>query len=225
MKLFVTELFLVFCIGFVYNYNIILKGAVIMKKLITAILISTFIILSLCSFTPVKSVEAKQENVETVSFDKNKVLEKRFLNMLNHNFVYNDDFYNDEALLNASALALLNHIDGSFISEAYLKDYVFNMYGKIYDNFDGINESMPQKDGGFYVIPRGYDLYEHSNAVITANEDGSYTVVTDVIIDYHFGEKVEAVSTTIFLPSEESQFGFNILFSELSYPLEYAMAI
>ena len=196
-----------------------------MKKLISAFLICSVMILSLCSFAPVKSVEVKEEKTEVVAVDTNKVLEKRFLNMLNHSFVYNDDFYNDEALLNASALALLNLANDGFIDEAYLKDYVFNMYGKIYDDFDGINEDMPQKDGAFYVIPRGYDLYEHSNAVITANEDGSYTVVTDVIIDYHFGEKVEAVSTTIFLPSEESQFGFNILFSDLAYPLEYAMAL
>lgn len=193
-----------------------------MKKLITAVLICSIVVMSLCSFAPLKSVEVKEE---TVAVDMTKVLEKRFLNMLNHSFVYGEDFYDDEALLNASALALLDLANDGFIEEAYLKDYVFNMYGKIYDNFDGINEGMPEKDGGFYVIPRGYDLYEHSIVSVTANEDGSYTVVTNVIIDYHFGEKVEAVGTTFFLPNEESQFGFNILYSDLAYPLEYAMAI
>ncbi len=193
-----------------------------MKKLITAVLICSIVVMSLCSFAPLKSVEVKEE---TVAVDMTKVLEKRFLNMLNHSFVYGEDFYDDEALLNAAALALLDLANDGFIEEAYLKDYVFNMYGKIYDNFDGINEGMPEKDGGFYVIPRGYDLYEHSIVSVTANEDGSYTVVTNVIIDYHFGEKVEAVGTTFFLPNEESQFGFNILYSDLSYPLEYAMAI
>lgn len=193
-----------------------------MKKLITAVLICSMILMSLCSFVPVKSVEAKEE---TVVVDATKVLEKRFLNMLNHNFVYGEDFYDDEALLNASALALLSLAKDGFIDEAYLKDYVFNMYGKIYDNFDGINNDMPKQDGGFYVIPRGYDLYEHTIDSIIANEDGSYTVITNVIIDYHFGEKVEAIGTTFFLPSEESQFGFNILYSDLAYPLEYAMAI
>lgn len=193
-----------------------------MKKLITAVLICSIILLSLCSFAPVKSVPVENE-ISTV--DTEKVLEKRFLNMLNHNFVYGDDFYDDEALLNASALALLSLVEDGFIEEAYLKDYVFNMYGKIYDDFDGINQDMPKQDGGFYIIPRGYDLYEHSLVSVTENEDGSYTVITNVVIDYHFGEKVEAVGTTFFLPSEESQFGFNILYSDLSYPLEYAMAV
>lgn len=193
-----------------------------MKKLITAVLICSIVLLSLCSFAPVKSVEIKNE---AVTVDMDKVLEKRFLNMLNHSFVYGEDFYDDEALLNASALALLDLNEDGFIAENYLKDYVFNMYGKIYDNFDGINKDMPKQDGGFYVIPRGYDIYEHTIDSIIANEDGSYTVITNVIIDYHFGEKVEAVGTTFFLPNEESQFGFNILYSDLAYPLEYAMAL
>ena len=193
-----------------------------MKKLITAVLICSIILLSLCSFAPVKSVEVKGE---AVTVDMNKVLEKRFLNMLNHSFVYGEDFYDDEALLNSSALALLDLADNGFVAENYLKDYVFNMYGKIYNDFDGINDDMPKQDGGFYVIPRGYDLYEHTIDSVIANEDGSYTVITNVIIDYHFGEKVEAVGTTFFLPSEESEFGFIILYSDLAYPLEYAMAV
>ena len=196
-----------------------------MKKLITAVLICSIIVVSFCSFAPLKSVKATNVNQETVVVDNSKVLEKRFLNMLNHSFVYNEDFYDDDALLNASALALLELANDGFVDEIYLKDYVYNMYGKIYSDFDDINKGMPEKDGGFYIIPRGYDIYEHSIASVTENEDGSYTVVTNVIIDYHFGEKVEAVGTTYFLPSEDSQFGFIILYSDVAYPLEYAMAI
>lgn len=193
-----------------------------MKKVISAVLLCTVVLLSLCSFAPVKTV-AKEPVAST--FDQSKVLETRFLNMLNHSFVYNEAFYNDEELLNAASLALLDLEDNGFVSESYLKDYVFNMYGKIYDDFSDINAAAPKADGLFYIIPRGYDLYEHSMLSVTANEDGSYTVMTSVIIDYHFGEKVEAVCTTFFLPNEESQFGFNILYSDLAYPLEYAMAL
>lgn len=193
-----------------------------MKKIISAVLLCAIVLLSLCSFAPVKTV-ADASAVSTV--DHNKVLEARFLNMLNHNFVYNQDFYDDEALLNNSALALLDLANGGFVEESYLKDYVFNMYGRIYDDFSDINADMPKEDGNFYIIPRGYDLYEHNIVSVTENEDGSYTVVTSVIIDYHFGEKVEAVGTTLFLPNEESQFGYNILYSDLAYPFEYAMLL
>ena len=179
-----------------------------MKKIVTAVLLCSIVLLSFCSFAPVKSVEVKND---AVTVDVSKVLEKRFLNMLNHNFVYNEAFYDDEALLNDSAIALLNLAENGFVKEVYLKDYVFNMYGKIYDDFAAYNESLPKAEGCFYIIPRGYDLYEHSMVSVTENEDGSFTVMTSVIIDYHFGEKVEAVCTTLFLPNEESQFGFNIL--------------
>ncbi len=190
------------------------------KKVLASVLLITVVLLSFCSFAPVKA-----DVTETEVMDNEKVLESRFLNMLNHNFVYSEAFYNDEDLVNDSALALLDLVNDGFVEEAYLKDYIFNMYGKIYDDFSEYNAQAPKKDGYFYIIPRGYDLYEHTIASVTENEDGSYLVITNVIIDYHFGEKVEAVSTTLFLPNEESQFGFNILFSDLAYPLEFAMAL
>ncbi len=193
-----------------------------MKKIIIAVLLCSIMLLSLCSFTPVKPVV--QASVASTP-DASKVLEARFLNMLNHNFVYNEMFYDDEKLLNESSLALLHLAKDGLVEEIYLKDYVFNMYGKIYDDFSNINEFAPKYDGYFYVIPRGYDLYEHEIVSVTDNKDGSYTVESKVIIDYHFGEKVEAVSTTYFLENELSAFGYNIVFSSLNYPLEYAMAL
>ncbi len=193
-----------------------------MKKIITAVLVCSIVLLSLCSFAPVKSVEA---NNEVVTVDTAKVLEARFLNMLNHNFVYGEAFHNDEDLVNDSALALLDLANDGFIEEAYLKDYIFNMYGKIYDDFSAYNPLAPKQDGLFYIIPRGYDLYEHKIASVIDNQDGSYTVISEVVIDYHFGEKVNAFSTTFFIENEESPFGFNILYSDLAYPLEFAMAL
>ncbi len=193
-----------------------------MKKFITAVLVCSIVLLSLCSFTPVKSVEAKQE-VSTV--DATKVLEKRFLNMLNHNFVYGEAFHNDEDFVNDAALALLDHVNDGFLDAAYLKDYIFNMYGKIYDDFSEYNPYAPKEDGLFYIIPRGYDLYEHKITSVIDNEDGSYTVISEAVIDYHFGEKVNVIGTTYFIENEESPFGFNILYSDLAYPLEFASAV
>lgn len=190
-----------------------------MKKFITAVLVCSIVLLSLCSFTPVKSVEA---NNDVVAFDEAKVLQARFSNMLNHNFVYGEVFHNDEALVNDSALALLHLANDGFVEEAQLKDYIFDMYGKIYDDFSEYNPNAPKADGLFYIIPRGYDLYEHKITSVIDYLDGSYTVISDVVIDYHFGEKVNAISTTFFIENEESPFGFNILYSDLAYPLEFA---
>jgi hypothetical protein len=193
-----------------------------MRKIISAILLCSIVLLSLCSFTPIKTVEAQQQ---ASVVDQSKVLEKRFLNMLNHNFVYGEAFHNEEDFVNDAALALLDHVNDGFLDEAYLKDYIFNMYGKKFDDFSEYNSLAPKADGYFYIIPRGYDLYEHKIASVIDNEDGSYTVISEVVIDYHFGEKVNAFSTTFFIENEESPFGFNILYSDLAYPLDFAMAL
>ena len=124
--------------------------------------------------------------------------------MLNHNFVYGEAFHNEEDFVNDAALALLDHVNDGFLDEAYLKDYIFNMYGKKFDDFSEYNSLAPKADGYFYIIPRGYDLYEHKIASVIDNEDGSYTVITEVVIDYHFGEKVNAFSTTFFIENEDS---------------------
>ncbi len=182
-----------------------------LRKLIASVLLCGVILLSLCSFVPVK--EEKQS--APVSVSKTEVLKSRFLNMLNHSFVYDEAMYDDEALLNASALALLDVAQDGFVAEAYLKDYVFNMYGKIYDSLTDYNDGYPKTDGMFYIIPRGYDLYSHTILDVTKNDDGSYTVITEVLIDYHFGETETAVCETLFIENVESQFGYNILYSEI----------
>lgn len=189
------------------------------KKVLASVLLITVVLLSFCSFAPVKA-----DVTETEVMDNEKVLESRFLNMLNHNFVYSEAFYNDEDLVNDSALALLDLVNDGFVEEAYLKDYIFNMYGKIYDTFDEYNKDLPKADGKFFVIARGYDIYNHSILNVTENEDGSFTVKTEVVIDYHFGETETAVCETLFIKNELSQFGFNILYSDILTATNEAVA-
>ena len=183
------------------------------KKITTAVLLCGVILLSMCSFAPIKA-ENKAE--APAVFETEKVLQARFLNMLNHSFVYDDAFYDDEALLNASSLALLDYQTDGFISDSVIKDYVFNMYGKSYDDLSVYNKNFPKADGKFFVVPRGYDIYKHSILNVTENEDGSFTVITEVEIDYHFNETVTAVCETLFIENELSQFGYNILYSDIT---------
>lgn len=165
------------------------------------------------------STQNKENTVLTVSQNdstENKVLETRFLNMLNHNFVYNDAFYDDIALVNASMLALLDNAEESFLDETYLSDYIFNMYGKIYSNFDFLGENLPEKEGYVYIIPRGYETYSHTIVSVTDNADGSYTVISDMEISYEDGTAETVTVETLFLEAEDSAFGYNILYSEMA---------
>lgn len=166
--------------------------------------------------TAYESTVSTAPNNEVVTVAKtegtNKVLETRFLNMLNHNFVYNDNFYDDNALVNDSVLALLDLSEEGYIEEIYVADFVFNMYGKIYEDFEFLGGD---KDGAVYVIPRGYNIYTHQITSMTDNNDGSYTVISDVEISYEDGSFETLSCETVFLVNEESDFGYNIMYSEI----------
>ncbi len=188
-----------------------------MRKKITFSLILAVCVVVL-SFACVKTEASqsgqpnKTDKVITVAnndAESNPVLEARFLNMLNHSFVYNEDFYNDNALVDNSVLALLDLSEDSYIAEDYVKDYIFNMYGKIFDNIES------DKEGYVYIIPRGYSTYTHKIATVTDNKDGSYTVITDVTISYEDDTEETLKAETVFLQAEDSAFGFNIMYSNI----------
>ncbi len=148
------------------------------------------------------------------SIDSDKVLETRFLNMLNHNFVYDDDYKSVEDIVNNSVFALLDLRDAedeSFIAETFVSDYVFNMYGIKVENYEEINADFPKKDGFVYIIPRGYSTFDHEIKSVTLNEDGSYTVKTVISESYHDSVEYFDECETLFVPNANSAFGFSII--------------
>jgi len=147
---------------------------------------------------------------------EDKVLEARFLNMLNHNFVYNEAFYDDCKLVENSVLALLDVAEGSYVAEDYLGDYLFNMYGRCYSGFEFLGEVYTEKEGYVYIAPRGYSEYNHKIVSITDNNDGSFTVITDVEISNMDGSLELLECETVFLEAEDSAFGYNIMYSEIA---------
>lgn len=198
------------------------------KNVIAAI--SLLLCVCLLSFVKVSDkntqiVEAAAQNQEVITVaDNTKMLESRFLNMLNHSFVYDSDFYNKETLVNNSVLALLDLADNGFVSEAYVSDYIFNMYGINVSDFSDINVDFEQKQGYVYIVPRGYSVCEHKIISVTDNNDGSYTVVTNVEISLDDGTVITDTATTVFLQNAESQFGYNIVYSEIGAELESVLS-
>ncbi|MBQ4119116.1 MAG: hypothetical protein IJD45_01855 [Clostridia bacterium] len=166
----------------------------------------------------VQTAEIQKGDVLTVSQGADtadKVLEARFLNMLNHNFVYDDAFYDDASLVNYSMLALLDKADGSFLDQVVLSDYIFNMYGKRYNEFDFLGEDLPEKQGYVYIVPRGYNTYRHEIVSVTDNNDGSFTVITNIEILGADNTVENLKCETLFLKAEDSAFGFNMLYSDI----------
>lgn len=186
-----------------------------MKKKILSFILLFFIILS-CVFvsSPVKTPVAAAVPCEN---SEAEVLKSRFLNMLNHNFVYGEAFYSTESLINSSMPALLDLRDSEdedFIAEKYVRDYVFNMYGLELGNIENINADFPTKKGFVFIIPRGFSVYSHELLKIKENEDGSFTVTTQVYIDDHDAPESALLCETLFAKNDASSFGFTIEYSK-----------
>lgn len=166
-----------------------------------------------------KNVKVITVNDSNASADFDKITETRFLNMLNRNFVYNDAYNRVEDIVNDSVIALLDmrESDDSFINQSVVSGFVYDMYGIDVD-YSSVNADFPKKDGYLYIIPRGYEIYSHSIISVKENEDGTFTVKTNVKISSHDGTVINDVCETLFVKNEASQFGFNIVYSNIGAP-------
>ena len=187
----------------------------VISLILALIMLASFSIIS-ANPAEVDGIDSAENATVSENFDKEKVLEARFLNMLNHSFAYDEELASVEALVNCAvtALCVTEGTDDSFIEESRVEDYLYNMYGVEVENLSSVNADFPKKDGYVYVIPRGYTVYKHTVDSVRLNEDGSYTVTTSVTLDSHDG-KEEGKAVTLFVKNSNSQFGFNIISSDI----------
>jgi len=168
----------------------------------------------------VAGAEAKPLNNQNQAVESEKVLAARFLNMLNHNFAYNEVYNSVEDMVNSSMPALLQLRDESnedYIANEIVAEYIYNMYGIGDIDFATINAEFDQIEGYTYIIPRGFTVYSHQNAKVSKNEDGTYTVKTDVLVSAHDDYPVTLSCETLFVENGNSTFGFNIVFSNIDF--------
>ena len=187
----------------------------VISLILALIMLASFSVIS-ANPAEVGGIASAENATVSENFDKEKVLEARFLNMLNHSFAYDEELASVEDLVNCAvtALCVTEGTDDSFIEESRVEDYLYNMYGVEVENLSSVNADFPKKDGYVYVIPRGYTVYKHTIDSVRLNEDGSYTVTTSVTLDSHDGKK-EGKAVTLFVKNSNSQFGFNIISSDI----------
>ena len=191
-----------------------MKKSVFIFVLCFAVLFSSG--LSCVNFSASAAVDEKPavEVLQTVKPEKDIVKLSRLENMLNHNFLYGDDFSDMNTVINNSCLALLEKMEDQFISTDILFPFIENAYGISVYLDDDFGEGFPKKDGAVYVVPRGFTSYTHT--VINLVEEGDTLTVTSLALsESHDGEKEELVCTTVFKVNRESAFGYNIVESNL----------
>lgn len=195
------------------------------KRFLNCLAMVLVMLLSFSVLSVRPSAKGSEAPVKSAYYDANEALKARFLNMLNHNFAYDTAFESAEDLVNCAVLARLNlrdDKDDSYIAENYIKDYLLDMYGIEINDFSVFNTDFPHKDGFVYIVPRGFSVFSHSNAAITENEDGTYTVTTDVTVISHDSDEEKGKAVTMFVKSSDSKFGFYILSSNIYFDTDNA---
>ena len=147
---------------------------------------------------------------EHVSFE-----EATLLKLLNENYVYGSDFEDVDDIVNCSVNNFkANVADEGYISDKQLCDFVYDMYGIEIVDLSKLNPEHAYKPGYVYALP-AFTEYAHKNIKLTANEDGTITAKTDICVTSLDGKGENLKATTLFVKNDNSQFGYNIVYSEI----------
>jgi hypothetical protein len=194
------------------------KGGGKMKKFISLIAVSVVIIIAfgtLSCNTPIVETSVVKETAKTDS----SALKSRFTNMLNHNYVYGEDFEQIEKIIGGSIISMLDSREGDYIKQSILKAFAFNMYGVKLADFEQ-SETFPKRDGYFFIPPKGYSIYKHEIISVKENEDKTFSVTSTVNFTPHDGEPLSLTAVSLFVKNSESSFGYNLISSDILYSTE-----
>ena len=186
-----------------------------MKNRILAMFAVLCVAVACCSAFSAPVIASQAKDSVSAASQQSNVLSARFLNMLNHNFVYGADFEDAGVMAEKSVYPLLSSRQGDYISCTVISSFVKDMYGVEITDMSALSEGYPEKSGYLYIVPCGFTSYEHKEANVVMNEDGSYTVTTSVTVQPHDGEACKAVCTSLFVRNVSSSFGFNIISSDI----------
>ena len=182
------------------------------KRLIVIAVLICVLAVCACAFVPASANEVEKKAPVSVE----NPLKARFLNMLNRNFVYNSDFESVDLIAEDSVLALLDRRladEPEYIEENVVIGFINDMYGI---ELESVNDnSAKHKDGYVYITPRGFSGYRHEIKSITANEDGTFTVISKLTVTPHDESEYETEAETLFAANENSAFGYNIVYSDI----------
>lgn len=195
------------------------------KRFLNCLAMALVLLLSFSALSVRPSAKESSLPEKTVSYDEGEALKARFLNMLNHNFAYDTAFDSVGDLVNCAVLARLDLRDkenDSYIAENYIRDYLIDMYGISLEDFSDINSEFPHRDGFVYIVPCGFAVFSHNNAAVTENEDGTYTVTTDITVNSHDSDAENGKAVTMFAKSSDSKFGFYIVSSDIYFDTDNA---
>ena len=114
-----------------------------MKKGILSITaLAVVLLISFTSLTVNPAANATEKK-PAVTVSEAKDLSASSLNMLNHNFVYNDAFESVYEMTACSEVALLDKAEDGYIKQSLIAGYLYNMYGVENADFATVTKDFP----------------------------------------------------------------------------------
>ncbi|MEE0945767.1 MAG: hypothetical protein U0M42_02920 [Acutalibacteraceae bacterium] len=183
-------------------------------------LLVVFLALALVFTTGIFSLSAQTLTEQEKEFsaaqpDEFLVMTNRFENILNNNYAYGSDFDEISLLVSAAELSLLEKAEDGKLPNSELIAFVSEVYGIDPSVYADEGKEALNKDGETEILPRGYSLYKHSITNFHTNEDGTFTVYSDVEIENHDGDTEIKEAVSRFVKSPDSRFGYYLISSEL----------
>lgn len=152
------------------------------------------------------------ESPETVDSDISP--EEQFLNMLNLNFCYGDNFKTIDRIAVSSAISLRDYaVDipgyGINVSKILAEGFIKSFYGKVVDLTNVKTDFAPE---GFIALPC-YEVGTQDHRIISVTEtvDGQFEVVSSVTFIYGGYDAETYTAVSHFVKNTDSEYGFNLL--------------
>ncbi len=162
-----------------------------------------------------ETVPATEKEFNIAQPDKLLVMTNRFENILNSNFAFGDELSSVSELLLASELSLLSKAQDGVLPNNELISFVKDMYGVDPSVYADEGKEVILPDGVTVILPRGFSLYTHRITDFHSNEDGTFTVYSEVEIEKHDGETEIKEAVSRFVPAAQSRFGYHLISCEL----------
>ena len=189
-----------------------------MAKRLLVLIMAISVLFVFTASVPAPAVSESVEDTTVIESVASNVQKARFENMLDHNYLYGEDFESDKIMIENSILALLDKSENGQIEQGLVLGFIAGMYGRQVDPSAAEYEFLSADDGMFAILARGYDAYDHTITEVEEIE-GGYLVSSDVTVSPSDGFPFTVTAKSIFVENEGSAFGYNLTASFLSAPV------
>ncbi|MBQ3551497.1 MAG: hypothetical protein IJA41_11050 [Clostridia bacterium] len=168
----------------------------------------------------VNEAAALAEETETTAvahaYTEDELFE-RFSVMLNLNHCYDEAFSSDASIAAVSAFVLSDYaVDfpgvGLCVNTCLIEGFAESFYGRTLDPEVFESDSAPEN---YYIIP-AVELGSEVHRVFSVTQSGDTFEVISTVTSYYGGDDtVSRLSHSVFVRNDASEFGFNLISSEL----------